>query len=159
MPVIPWMVNSRRKFSGRFFMTMNGASIGPIFIFPVNFIDCRAFSLSRPPLALMFLSMSSSAVCADADTASNAAAQSESTSFLCMGNPSFEVGRIEIFSYVRRGREVSSQLSLFDLLPLTVVALASASSAGFVRRRIAVSFSSLSGCMTTSFCTRLPSTP
>src|SRR5438874_2602502 len=104
MPVIPWMVNSRRKFSGRFFMTMNGASIGPIFIFPVNFIDCRAFSLSRPPLAFMFLSMSSSAVCADADTASNAAAQSASTNFLCMGNPSFEVGRIEIFSHTSEGR-------------------------------------------------------
>jgi len=47
-----------------------------------------------------------------------------------------------------------SQSELLDLLDLTVVARAAASSSGFVKRIIAISFSSLSRGKTTSFLTR-----
>src|ERR1043165_3456085 len=105
------MVNSTRMLFGRFLVMTSGASIGPIFILPVTFMVCTALILSMPPRALMFFSMSSSAVWAETDTASRAAAHRESASRLFMGkSPPSKLDALRILSYVRQRDRVSSSL-------------------------------------------------
>src|ERR1700693_3388088 len=55
---------------------------------------------------------------------------------------------------IRPARARRPHSELFDLLDLTVTAIAAASSSGFVKRMMAISFRSLSGGRMTSFLTR-----
>src|SRR3954462_2410840 len=87
VPVMPWIVKSTRMSEGRALTIVIGASMGPIFIFPVRRIDLMAVSFSLPPIAFMFFSSSSSAVWPNADTVSSAAAQRDSSSFFDMNPP------------------------------------------------------------------------